>query len=189
VRLTKAQIENGPDILDVQPVSKRLEEHVYHQHGGDPQPGWRTLIGAEVELTAAPVPPPPAMAGAAVGEVAEIGSRLDDGDPHLLSTAVITGYHIQASDGDVGHVENVLLDDARWEIRYLVIDTKNWGFGKHVLISPYSVREIQSSEKHIRLDLSRDQIKASPPWDREEIIDPAYEEKLRSHYGWHGHAS
>lgn len=189
VRLSKAQIENGPDILDVQPVSKQLEEHLYHHYGWDPRWSGQGGPGVDGGVTVATLPPSPAIAGGAVGEAAEIGSRLDDGDPHLLSTAVITGYHIQASDGDVGHVANVLLDDARWEIRYLVIDTKNWGFGRHVLISPYCVREIRSSDKHIRLDISRDQIKASPPWDREEIIDQAYEEKLRSHYGWHGQAS
>jgi sporulation protein YlmC with PRC-barrel domain len=168
VRLTKAQIENGPDVLDIQPVSKQLEDHLY-RHGAS-----------------APVPPA-ADASAAMGEAAEIGFRLSDGDPHLRSVAAVTGYHIQASDGEIGHIKDMLLDDARWEIRYLVIDTKNWGFGKHVLVSPYAVREIRWSDKHVRLDLGCEQVKSSPPWDREEIIDRAHEENLHTHYGSRGY--
>ena len=122
-----------------------------------------------------------------MGEAAEIGSRLNDGDPNLRSAAAVTGYHIQASDGEIGHVKDVLLDDGRWEIRYLIVDTKKWGFGKHVLVSPYAVREIRWSDKHIRLDLGCDQIKASPPWDPDEIVDQAYEKQLHSHYGWRGY--
>jgi sporulation protein YlmC with PRC-barrel domain len=185
IRLTKVQITQGPEILDVQPVSKQLEDHLYHHHGWDPHWGRRSFFAAGA--SGAPASPQMALAGAAVGEAAEIESRLNDGDPHLQSTAAFVGYRIQANDGEIGHVENVLFDDVRWEVRYLVIDTQNWWLGKHVLVSPYSVREIEWSDKHIRLDLGREQIKDSPPWDPEEIIDQAYEEKLHSHYGWRGY--
>ena len=105
----------------------------------------------------------------------------------LRSIAAVTGYHIQASDGEIGHVKDMLLDDGRWEIRYLIVDTRNWGFGKHVLVSPYAVQEIRWSDKHIRLDLGCNQIKDSPPWDPDEIVDQAYEKQLHSHYGWRGY--
>ncbi len=184
VRLTKAQVEDGPEILDIQPVSRQLENHLYHHYGLDQVADPRTQFGGDTGVAGAS--PPLAEARAPMGEVAELESRLNDGDPHLRSAAAITGYRIQASDGEIGHVENVLLDDARWEIRYLVIDTQNWWFGKHVLVSPYAVQEIRWEDRHIRLDLGCEQIKASPPWDPDEIIDQAYEEKLHTHYGWRG---
>ena len=62
-------------------------------------------------------------------------SETDD-DPHLRSIEAVTGYHIHASDGEIGHVEDFLVEDADWSIHYLVVDTKNWWPGKKVLISP-----------------------------------------------------
>jgi hypothetical protein len=59
------------------------------------------------------------------------------------------GYHIHATDGEIGHVGDLLIDGADWGIRYLIVDTRNWWFGKHVLMSPYAVREI-SLALHVR---------------------------------------
>ena len=63
-----------------------------------------------------------------------------DDDPHLRSVEAVTGYHIHASDGEIGHVEDFLVEDADWSIHYLVVDTKNWWPGKRILISPRSAR-------------------------------------------------
>ena len=50
----------------------------------------------------------------------------DSDDPHLRSTEAVAGYHIHAVDGEIGHVEDFLLEVADWSIHYLVVDTKNW---------------------------------------------------------------
>jgi hypothetical protein len=68
-----------------------------------------------------------------------------EGDPHLRSMADITGCHIHASHGEIGHVEDFLVDEASWNIRYIKVDTRNWWPGERVLISPHSVREIDWS--------------------------------------------
>ena len=81
------------------------------------------------------------------------------------SIAAVTGYHIHASDGQIGHAENFLIDDATWGIRYLIIDTRNWWPGKHVLVSPYAVLEINWPKRRVRLDVSCEQVKSSPPWN------------------------
>lgn len=86
-------------------------------------------------------------------------------DPHLRSVVEVVGYRVHATDGEIGHVEHFMVDDSDWSIRYLVVDTRNWGFGKHVLISPLAVKTIDWSDRHVELDLSREQVKASPPWD------------------------
>lgn len=101
--------------------------------------------------------------------------------------AALNGYHIHAIDGAIGHVEDFILDDTKWSIRYLIIDTRNWWVGQHVLVSPYAVREISWSEHEVRLDVSRDRIKASPPWNPAEIITEAYEKGLHGYYGWPGY--
>ena len=63
-------------------------------------------------------------------------------DPHLRSSAAVTGYHIQATDGDIGHVEDFLLDDRSWTIRFMVVDTTNWWAGEKVLIAPAWIERV-----------------------------------------------
>lgn len=177
VKLTKAQVEASPNILQDRPVSLQNEFNLYDYYGWDPASG-SSFFGL---ATAAP--------DAAEKAVAEAGvlSHLEGNDPHLRSLSAVTGYDIQASDGPIGHLENALLEDDVWGIRYLIIDTKNWWPGQHVLVSPYAVREIDWSRKQIFLDVSRDKVRASPPWAPLDLIDQAYEKRLHRYYDWPGY--
>jgi hypothetical protein len=58
------------------------------------------------------------------------------GDMHLRSANNVAGYYIEATDGEIGHVEDFIIDDETWEIRYMVVDIRNWLPGKKVLIAP-----------------------------------------------------
>jgi hypothetical protein len=49
--------------------------------------------------------------------------RLRGADPHLRSVAEVTGYRVQAIDGEIGHVENLTIDDADWSVHYFIVDT------------------------------------------------------------------
>ena len=95
----------------------------------------------------------------------------------------MTGYHIRASDGEIGHVEDFLVEDADWSIRYLVVDTKNWWPGKKVLIAPHSAREIDWTKKLVKLDVDRQRVKDSPQYDPSTTVDQDYEALFRDHYG------
>lgn len=64
------------------------------------------------------------------------------GDQHLRSAREVMGYRIRAKDGKVGHVEDFLVDDAAWMIRYLIVNTRNWLPGKKVLVSCEWVQDI-----------------------------------------------
>ena len=108
-------------------------------------------------------------------------------DSHLRSTTEVKGYHVHATDGEIGHVENFVFDQANWDIRYFGVDTRRWWPGEHVLLSPYAVREIDWASRQVELNITRAQIRASPPWDFVAIIDRPYEQRLHSHYGWPGY--
>lgn len=110
-----------------------------------------------------------------------------EGDSKLLSMTEVSRYHVHAADGGIGHVENLLLDAPSWSIRYLVVNTSNWWVGKHVLISPYAIKKIDWSDRSIRVDITRAKVKASPPWNRAEMIDTAFERQLHDYYGWPGY--
>ena len=129
----------------------------------------------------------PSRGGADLLEAERSGSLADAGDPHLRSLTAVVGYHIEAEDGPIGHVENFLVDGATWGIGYLIIETKNWWPGQHVLMSPSAVCEISWSERGVTLRVTRDQVRNSPAWDAAEIIDEDYEKRLHGHYGWQRH--
>ncbi|MEO6538431.1 MAG: PRC-barrel domain-containing protein, partial [Ferruginibacter sp.] len=54
----------------------------------------------------------------------------------------LTGYTIGATDGEIGNVDEFYFDDKDWIIRYLVVKTGSWLFGRKVLIAPQAVQKI-----------------------------------------------
>ena len=86
----------------------------------------------------------------------------------LHKTTYMKGFHIQATDGGIGHVDDFLVDE-NWNIRYLVVDTSNWPGGKSVLISSSDVEKVKSPDKKIFVKLTREQVANSPSVDTAEI--------------------
>lgn len=185
VNLTQEQVRGSPDLAQDQPVSQQLENHLYEYYGWDPMWGGAGYFGAGGTMF--PMDTAPYFGGTAARAAHEVESHAPEGDPNLRSTDEVTGYDIQARDGAIGHVENILIDDASWTIRYLLVDTRNWLPGEHVLASPYAVRKIDWASHQIHLDLTCDQVKAGPPWDAQLPIDQDYEKRLHGHYGWPGY--
>ena len=89
----------------------------------------------------------------------------DQGDPHLRSTREVMSYAIQARDADIGHVDDFILDDESWVIRYLVIDTGNWWPGKKVLVAPQWISEVSWDSAAVSVNLTQNAIKTEPEYD------------------------
>lgn len=186
VVLTKKQIRDSPDIRQDEPVSLQMEYDLYEHYGWDPiwdNPGY---FGGGALGT--PLPPFPCD-DKRKREREEMEARSHEGDPHLRSITAVTGYHVHATDGVIGHVENFMAETADWSIRYLVIDTKNWWPGAHVLLTPYAVKEISWSMKQILTNVDRDHVKSSPPWNPLAPAFDVYEKRLHGYYGWGGYGS
>jgi hypothetical protein len=79
-------------------------------------------------------------------------------DAHLRSVKAVVGHRVNLLDGVVGHVEELLMDDAGWLIRYIRIDTCKWRPGDRVLLAPRSVREIDWAGRVMRFDVDRRQL-------------------------------
>jgi len=86
----------------------------------------------------------------------------------LHKMSKLKGYHIVAADGEIGHVDDFLIDE-NGRTRHLVVDTSNWIGGKSVLISPESIEKIDSPEKEIRVRLTRAEVEQCPSLDSAEI--------------------
>ena len=78
------------------------------------------------------------------------------------------GFHIQATDGGIGHVDDFLVDEC-WNVRYLVVDTSNWIGGKSVIIPSTAIQEVNSPDKKILLKLTRAEVEACPDVETADI--------------------
>jgi hypothetical protein len=110
-------------------------------------------------------------------------------NPHLRSCNAVTGYHVHAPDGEIGHVSGFLVDEANWAIRYLIVDTSNWWMGHEVLISPTWISGVHWTDKTVSVELNRESVKASPPYDSTAMLGPERERDLHQHYGRPGYWS
>jgi hypothetical protein len=166
VKLSREQVEKSPSIGTDEPVSLHMEYRLNRYYGMPP------LQGGMYE------------GGTAIAMPMGFVERDESGDPHLRSLAAVTGYTIHASDGAMGHLEDFLIDDESWNIRYLIADTRDWWFGRHVLLSPAAVRGIDWDLHNVDINLTGYKIKGSPPWDPTGLLDRAYEQVLQAYYEW-----
>ena len=137
VSLTKAQLKASPDIDTKKPVS-RQHEATYHGYFGYP------IYWGAAGLWGMGAYPGSLTAEDAIE--AELKARhsatiQSPDDYHLRSCKDLVGHHIGASDGDIGHVQDLLVDDHTWAIRYLIVNTSNW-WGEHQVLDCSSVDRV-----------------------------------------------
>ncbi len=175
--LTREQIKNSPDVDTHEPVGRRQEEELARYYGWTMYWAGDRLWGAGLYPGAFPSVPPPTAAEPNRDEEPILPqaerAAAEERDTHLRSTHEVLGYHIQARDGEIGHIADFLVDDRTWRIDYLVVDTSNWMPGRHVVISPSSVKQVDWATKRVNVDLKRETIKNSPEFDPETTINRA----------------
>jgi hypothetical protein len=180
VRLTTAQVKDSPGIDTDRSVSRQMESDVYDYYGWRPYWASGFYTGGYVYAGDGWTGLPPSGALRREDEIA--ANRRNNDDPHLRSIEGTTGYHVHAIDGEIGHVEDFLIQNADWSIHYLVVDTKNWWPGKKVLISPSSAHDINWSGRLVNLDVDRQRVKTSPEYDATTTVDRGYEMRFHNHY-------
>jgi hypothetical protein len=179
VALTTTQIKASPDVDTAKPVSRQHEIEL-SRHYGYPYywvgPYRWGVASYPYLLTESP--PQPNQVDREV-----LARARASGDPHLQNANAVTGYAIQAADGEIGHVEDFLVDDKAWAIRYMIVDTRNWWPGKKVLVSPEWITRVTWGESSVHVDLSRDGVKRAPEYDPSYPVDQQHEALLYNHYG------
>jgi len=175
VNLTKKQIENSPSLDTDKPVSRQFEMDYSDYYG------WPLYWGG------------PYMWGAYPNLVLDSSQwkthqdKVKAWDPHLCSTDAVRGHHVHAADGNIGHVEDFIIDSENWSIRYLDVDTHNWWPGKRVLISPQWINCVSWDEETVFVNLHRDTIQQAPEFNGDIPITRDYEERLHAHYQRNGY--
>jgi len=177
VDLTQEEIRHSPSPETDRPVSRQFEEDYYKYFGWPYYWAGPYLWG--------PSPFPALPANAMEGGMSSQDAKLPEtpkGDPHVRSTDEVTGYHLRARNGEIGHVEDFLYDDSDWAIRYLVVDTRNWWPGKKVLIPPAWVGDIRWEDRSLSADVLREDIQRAPAYDPGQPITLAFETELARFY-------
>jgi hypothetical protein len=186
--ITQEQVKNSPSIDTDKPVSRQHEMayldyygYPYYWGGGDFWgdgmwlPWGEKSEGAALKIRAANAEKRRANAGGN-------SEAREHGDPNLRSGNEIVSYEVLASDGDIGHVHGLLVDERCWAIRYIIVKTSNWWFGHQVLIAPQWITGVRWDDKKVSLSLTRDAVKRSPPYSPGRRVGRKEEARLYDHY-------
>lgn len=101
----------------------------------------------------------------ATAKRAESTTEKRRGDPKLRTVREVINYGVQANDGQVGHVADMIVDDEPWVIRYIVVNTRHGLSGKKVLVASTWVRSVAWPERRVCVDLATETVKHSPEFD------------------------
>jgi len=175
VDLNNKQIEDSPSLDHDKPVSRQFEATYYGYYGYPMYWSGQYMWGAYPYIVHAREE----GRGPAPGEKAW--------DAHLRSTHAVSGYHIEAADGPIGHIEDFIIDGETWAIRYLMVDTVNWWPGKKGLVAPQWIERVSWDESKVFINLSRAAIKQAPEYTEDSLLTRDYETRLHGHYNRQGY--
>ena len=195
-RLTREQVRGSPGIDTDMPVSRQHEMDLSTYYGYPQYWGsiglWGTgyYPGALLTGTGYSGSGADYLAAQVEQERQERQEGIaDHHDRHLRSCKAVTGYAIDALDGDIGHVQGMLVDEESWALRYLVVNTSNWWLGHKVLVAPRWITNISWPERSVMIDLTREDIKSAPAYEDGQALDRPLEALMHHHYGrtgyWH----
>jgi hypothetical protein len=175
VALTMKQVEHSPNIDTHQPISRQHEAdysgyYGYNYYWGGPFMWGPNYFPMDLTKKSSVV-------------MANEKLRRESADSHLRSSKTVSGYHVEATDSDIGHIEGYVLDDELWVIRYLEVATRNWLPGKNVLVAPSWILRVSWADSKVYLFLARQEIKTAPEYLVSRPLSREYENRLHAHYG------
>lgn len=175
IELSSSDIEKCPELTEKLPVSRKYEQELNKYYKTTAY--WTDTYIAPVGAPGITYPPRPVRVPSKRVNEKEL-------DTNLRSFVEVKGYHINAIDGKIGHIDDIIIDDTDWQIVYLVVDTSNWlPWSKKVLIAIHLLDEISYEHNEIKINLRIESIKSAPEFDPSEPINEIYEKKIYDYIG------
>lgn len=182
VNLSRKQIEESPPLDAHAPLSREYEI-TYHEHfeipfywlGADFREGIPNKDGAVEPVEDLPIDD--------LEDQADEQQPSDIEEGSLRRAIEIMTYGVIASDGDVGRVEDLIVDDTNWVIQHLIIDTGNIIPGKKIMLDTSCIESVSWEEATLQLDLTKTEIEQSRVYDATEPVNREHEVRL---YDYHG---
>ncbi len=166
VSLSCEQIKKSPPIDSKQPVSKHYQQQFHSYYGLDPY--WT----ADPLFLETPFVLP-----------LKNEAPQEPENPHLRSSNEVTGYKLETTDNSVGQIKDLIVDNHILGVRYLEIDTRILLPGRHVLISPAWIEQVDWRTQQVKVELTEKLVKEAPEYDSGQPISRDYELELYRHYG------
>lgn len=167
--ISQQQVRDSPGIDTDKPVSRQHEIAFYNDYGypnyweGSNPWGLGTYspwVGASPDAT---------LSSPRSADDVDRRRRLDceypTGDCRLRSSKQVIGHEVMATDGPVGTIEDFVFDDSNWAIRYAVVVTRKWLYGRHVLLPPESILGVSWSEHEVYVNGTREAVETGPEYD------------------------
>jgi uncharacterized protein YrrD len=136
VLLTKEQVQDSPPVDTNFPVSRQQEMAMNQYYGW---PGYGSLAVVAMPVAAEAFAPA-------------------EGNPHLRSAKEVAGYEVAATDDVLGRLDDFILQDADWFIRYLAVGTGSWFAGHNLLVPTRWVESVSWSDHRIVLSQPREKL-------------------------------
>jgi uncharacterized protein YrrD len=160
IKITTQQLENSPPLAADRPVSRQKEAELTRYYD------WTAYLA--LGTTSFYSVPEQARLAEVIAETQE---EVPKGDTNLRSMKEVTGYHIQAHDGAIGHVEDFIVDDKNWIIRYMVVGTRNWLPGRKVLVTPTWIEDVTWDVRKVSVNRKCETIQNSPEFDPSVLVN------------------
>ncbi|MDC2887981.1 PRC-barrel domain-containing protein [Psychrosphaera algicola] len=181
VNLTQEQIDDCPDISVHEPVSRQQEYRYFGYYGYPIYWGGVGLWGqgfypdglmtVDEDIS----DKPNALAAKAYAET-------QNEDPHLRSWKEVKGYVVNGSDGEIGHIHDLLIDEKTYAVRYVVVRTNHWWTGHDILLPPQWFTDIKWKDSSAFVNHTRDEIKGAPNFEALATMDRDWEVTMHKHY-------
>ncbi len=177
--VTRHQVVNGPRVGLGESVSRRLEEQIYGYFGWEPywaddnpdEEDEEPSIQEEVELVDA-------------RQIEKDPTDEPEGRPHLRSAREVMGYHVRADGAVVGRVDDLIVDDEEWVVRFVVLDAGDEGLDRKLLLAAELIDRISYEDYAVFLTVEADKIAGAPVYDPTVPLDEEYEEVLEDYFGY-----
>ncbi|WP_026632455.1 PRC-barrel domain containing protein [Dyadobacter alkalitolerans] len=166
--LSMDQIINSPDIDTDKPVYRQQEIKLYEHFPWDIY--WAMGI----------IPMEDSVEIAISEKEKEISAKAN---PHLRSSEKVTGYSLHATDGELGHIDDLIIETDSWKITSVVVKTGNWFSGKEILMPTEWILEIDWLSSTFAVDATVEQVQQCEPFDAGDAVNEAYEKVLRDYKG------
>ena len=166
--LTMDQIKNGPDIDTDKPVYRQQETKLYDHFPWDIYWGIGLIpLEDSVEM--------------ALSEKINQGNT--ESDPHLRSSDKITGYVLRVADGELGQVDDFIIDTDSWKITFVVVKTGTWFSDKKILLPIAWISEIDWLASSITVEATVEDVQQCAEFDPYAPVNEVYEKVLRDYSG------
>lgn len=186
--ITQEQVRNSPDIDTDKPVSRQHEDQYlqYYRYpnywGGIGVWGAGTYPNAMQPARSSGWPAERYRDVQSKRNLVQTGRQTSD-DPHLRSGNAVLKYHVHATDGDIGRVHGILIDEKSWSIHFLIVNTNQWWLGHEVIIAPEWIENVSWADSKVFVSLTREAIQSSPPYDPSVQLDREHTARVHAHYG------